>query len=145
MKYYCFLKELSWAVYMLIIFAQDRVFSNCFSFKATLRSWKQGFVSLIGLFHSFCCLLIRMNCFIFRCSNRITGCLFERYRFRSGKWTKQIFSYRTFTTRKFRKYFPIIQTFILGERKTNPWRILCANTHSIGYDARTSEISLSYE
>ncbi|CAF4238218.1 unnamed protein product, partial [Rotaria sp. Silwood2] len=40
-------KELSWAVYMLIIFAQDRVFSNCFSFKATLRSWKQGFVSLI--------------------------------------------------------------------------------------------------
>jgi hypothetical protein len=42
-----FFKELSWAVYMLIIFAQDRVFSNCFSFKATLRSWKQGFVSLI--------------------------------------------------------------------------------------------------
>ncbi|CAF0814063.1 unnamed protein product [Adineta steineri] len=42
-----FFKELSWAVYMLIIFAQDRVFSNCFSFKATLRSWKQGFVSLV--------------------------------------------------------------------------------------------------
>ncbi|UJR35359.1 hypothetical protein I4U23_028116 [Adineta vaga] len=40
-------KELSWAVYMLIIFARDRVFSNTFSFKATLRSWKQGFVSLI--------------------------------------------------------------------------------------------------
>ncbi|CAF0762309.1 unnamed protein product [Rotaria sp. Silwood1] len=40
-------KELSWALYMLIIFARDRVFSNCFSFKATLRSWKQGFVSLI--------------------------------------------------------------------------------------------------
>ncbi|CAF3352002.1 unnamed protein product [Rotaria socialis] len=40
-------KELSWAVYMLIIFARDRVLSNCFSFKAALRSWKQGFVSLI--------------------------------------------------------------------------------------------------
>ncbi|CAF4865307.1 unnamed protein product, partial [Rotaria socialis] len=36
-------KELSWAVYMLIIFARDRVLSNCFSFKAALRSWKQGF------------------------------------------------------------------------------------------------------
>ncbi len=43
-----FFQELSWAVYMLIIFARDRVFSNCFSFKSTLRSWKQGFVSLIG-------------------------------------------------------------------------------------------------
>ncbi|CAF0965041.1 unnamed protein product [Rotaria magnacalcarata] len=40
-------KELSWAVYMLMIFARDRVLSNCFSFKAVLRSWKAGFVSLI--------------------------------------------------------------------------------------------------
>ena len=38
---------------MLIIFARDRVISNCFSFKATLRSWKQGFVSLIGSFDFF--------------------------------------------------------------------------------------------
>jgi hypothetical protein len=36
---------------MLIIFARDRVFSNCFSFRATLRSLKQGFVSLIGQFN----------------------------------------------------------------------------------------------
>ncbi|CAF1139101.1 unnamed protein product [Rotaria sordida] len=42
-----FYKELSWALYMLIIYARDRVTSNCFSFNATLRSWKQGFVSLI--------------------------------------------------------------------------------------------------
>ncbi|CAF4984027.1 unnamed protein product [Rotaria sp. Silwood1] len=43
-------KELSWALYMLIIYALDRIISNCFSFKATLRSWKQGFVNaLIGL------------------------------------------------------------------------------------------------
>jgi hypothetical protein len=35
---------------MLIIFARDRVLSNTFSFKATLRSWKQGFVSLVGQF-----------------------------------------------------------------------------------------------
>ncbi|CAF4278016.1 unnamed protein product, partial [Rotaria sordida] len=45
-----FYKELSWALYMLIIHARDRVTSNCFSFNATLRSWKQGFVSLIGRF-----------------------------------------------------------------------------------------------
>ena len=48
-------QELSWALYMLIIFARDRVFSNCFSFKATLRSWKQGFVSFIGQLN---CLLL---------------------------------------------------------------------------------------
>ncbi|CAF4746596.1 unnamed protein product [Rotaria sp. Silwood1] len=43
-------KELSWALYILIIYALDRIISNCFSFKATLRSWKQGFVNaLIGL------------------------------------------------------------------------------------------------
>ncbi|CAF4248511.1 unnamed protein product, partial [Rotaria sordida] len=42
-----FYKELSWALYMLIIYARDRVTSNCFSFNSTLRSWKQGFVSLI--------------------------------------------------------------------------------------------------
>ncbi|CAF4418918.1 unnamed protein product [Rotaria sp. Silwood2] len=40
-------KELSWALYMLIMYALDRIVSNCFSFKAALRSWKHGFVSLI--------------------------------------------------------------------------------------------------
>jgi hypothetical protein len=59
MKYF---QELSWALYMLIIFARDRVFSNCFSFKATLRSWKQGFVSLIGSFHFLCRSLFEKTC-----------------------------------------------------------------------------------
>lgn len=45
-----FLKELSWAVYMMIIFAKDRVVSNGFSFKSSLRSLKQGFVGLIDAF-----------------------------------------------------------------------------------------------
>jgi len=31
-------QELSWALYMMIIFAQDRILSNTFSFKSTLRS-----------------------------------------------------------------------------------------------------------
>ncbi|CAF1379311.1 unnamed protein product, partial [Didymodactylos carnosus] len=41
-----FFKELSWALYMLIIFAHDRIISNCFSIKASIRSWKRGFVTL---------------------------------------------------------------------------------------------------
>ncbi|CAF0780260.1 unnamed protein product [Adineta ricciae] len=43
-------KELSWAVYMFIIFARDRVFSNTFSFRATIRSWRQGLASLVDAF-----------------------------------------------------------------------------------------------
>ncbi|CAF4387471.1 unnamed protein product, partial [Rotaria magnacalcarata] len=42
-----FHKELSWATYMLIMFARDRICSDCFSLKAALRSWKQGFTNLI--------------------------------------------------------------------------------------------------
>ncbi len=119
MRYF---QELSWAVYMLIIFARDRVSSNCFSFKASLRSWKQGFVSLIGWFFiSFCSsVFFYKELFVIRCPYWITCSLFSWYRFTIRKWTKQIFSYWTFTTCKFKKnYFQKkeFKDFVLLNRK----------------------------
>ncbi|CAF0727699.1 unnamed protein product [Didymodactylos carnosus] len=46
-----FYKELSWSLYLLIIFARDRILSNCFSLKAALRSWKHGLLTLLGRYY----------------------------------------------------------------------------------------------
>jgi hypothetical protein len=78
-------KELSWAVYMIIIFIRNRIQSDRFSFKSTLKSWKQGFISLLSKFQASVFLYHEMLFSYNRYSYWITCCCIEECRKASRK------------------------------------------------------------